>query len=132
MKDALKEPCVKVVKVAVVAHSGKMLGGLHELRCVLAEFGVRKPVWAEVDQSRKAPKRVRAALDAGVDLVIVWGGDGMVQQCVGVLAGTDVPMAILAAGTANLLATNLAIPSDIADAVKTALHGVRINSTWPR
>ena len=70
MKDnALKEP---VVKVAVVAHSGTMLGGgLPELRRVLAEFGVREPMWTEVDKSRKAPKRVRAALAAGAELVDV-------------------------------------------------------------
>lgn len=125
MKDsAPKEP---IVKVAVVAHSGKMLGGgLHELRQVLAEFGVREPMWAEVDKSRKAPKRVRAALEAGAELVLVWGGDGMLQQCVRVLAGTNVPLAILPAGTANLLASNLGIPSDIAEAVKIALHGVRL------
>ncbi len=125
MKDGTpKEP---IMKVAVVAHSGKVLGGgLHELRQVLAEFGVREPMWAEVDKSRKAPKRVRAALEAGAELVLVWGGDGMVQQCVRELAGTNVPLAILPAGTANLLASNLGIPSDIAEAVKIALHGVRL------
>ena len=54
------------MKVAVVAHTGKMLGGgLNELRSVLAEYGVREPMWAEVDKSRKAPRRVRAALEAG-------------------------------------------------------------------
>lgn len=115
------------MKVAVVAHSAKTLGGgLPELRRILAEFGVREPMWAEVDKSRNAPKRVRTALEDGAELVIVWGGDGMVQQCVRVLAGTNVPLAIVPAGTANLLATNLAIPSDIAEAVKIALHGVRM------
>ena len=113
------------MQVAVIAHSGKSMGGgLAELRTVLAEFGVHDPMWTEVDRSRKAPKRVRKALKAGVDLVIAWGGDGMVQRCVDVLAGTGVPLAILPAGTANLLATNLAIPNDIGEAVKVALHGV--------
>lgn len=122
--DTSKEPNVKV---AVVAHTGKMLGGgLPELRRVLAEFGVREPMWAEVAKSRKAPKRVRSALKDGAELVLVWGGDGMVQQCVSVLAGTNVPLGILPAGTANLLATNLGVPIDIAEAVKTALHGVRL------
>ena len=79
------------MKVAVVAHSGKVLGGgLSELRAVLGEYGVREPMWAEVDKSRKAPKRVSAALKDGAGLVIVWGGDGMVQQCVSELAGSGV------------------------------------------
>ena len=60
-----------------------------------------------------APKQVRKALDAGADLVFVWGGDGMVQRCVDALAGSDAALAILPAGTANLFASNLGIPKDI-------------------
>ena len=133
MKDAKEAKDAKAAqdspsdpRVAVIAHTGKVLGGgLNELRAVLGEFGVREPIWSEVDKSRKAPKRVRAAIEAGAELILVWGGDGMVQHCAGVVAGTGVPMAILPAGTANLLATNLAIPADIGEAVKIALHGVR-------
>ena len=72
--------------------------------------GVDDPLWFEVPKSRKAPKRVRAALDAGADLVIVWGGDGMVQRCIDALAGSDAAIAIIPAGTANLFASNLGIP----------------------
>ena len=61
----------------------------------------------------------------GADLVFVWGGDGMVQRCVDALAGTEATVAILPAGTANLLATNLGIPKDIAEAVRIGLHGAR-------
>ena len=49
--------------------------------------------------------------------MFVWGGDGMVQRSCDALAGTGVPMAILPAGTANLLAHNLGIPQDLAAAV---------------
>ncbi len=115
------------MKIAVVAHSEKILeGGLPELRRVLAESGVKEPQWFEVDKSRKAPKRVRKAIKAGAELIIVWGGDGMVQRCIDVVADTDVELAIIPAGTANLLATNLHIPTDIATAVRVALHGQRL------
>jgi diacylglycerol kinase family enzyme len=74
--------------VAVIAHSGKTLGGgLPELRRVLAAEGVASPFWCEVPKSRAAPEQVRRALDDGADLVFAWGGDGMVQRCVDVLAG---------------------------------------------
>mgnify|MGYP000034054683 CR=1 FL=1 len=74
--------------VAVVAHSGKTLGGgLDELRSVLAHAGVDTPLWYEVPKSKKAPARVRKAIDKGADLVFVWGGDGMVQRCIDTLAG---------------------------------------------
>lgn len=112
--------------VAVVAHSGKSIGGgLLELRRTLEAHGVGKPQWYEVTKSKKAPKRVRQALENGAELVIAWGGDGLVQRCVDVLAGTDTALAIVPAGTANLLATNLGLPQDIGDAVQICLHGDR-------
>lgn len=114
------------MKVAVVAHAGKTLGGgLPELRRVLDDEGVFDPLWYEVPKSRKAPRQVRRALADGAELLVAWGGDGMVQRCVDVLAGSDVPLAIIPAGTANLFARNLGIPIDIAGAVEIALHGAR-------
>ena len=112
--------------IAVVAHQKKTFGGgLDELRARLVGAGVGRLLWYEVPKSRKAPKRVRAALDEGAELVLVWGGDGMVQRCADTLAGTDVPMGILPAGTANLFAVNLGIPTDLPEAVRVALHGPR-------
>jgi diacylglycerol kinase (ATP) len=49
----------------------------------------------------------------------------MVQRCVDVLAGSQVNLAIIPAGTANLFATNLGIPKDIEQAVEVGLHGGR-------
>jgi len=110
--------------VAVVAHTRKQLGGgLTELREVLTAHGIDAPLWYEVAKSKQAPKQARAALEAGADLVFVWGGDGMVQRCADVLAGTGAAMAVVPAGTANLLATNLRIPKDIARAVHVGLSG---------
>lgn len=115
-----------MVNVAVVAHAGKTLGGgLPELRRVLEAQGVADPFWCEVPKSRKAPAQVRRALDDGAELIVAWGGDGMVQRCVDVLAGSEVALAIIPAGTANLFATNLGIPSDIEGAVAVGLHGAR-------
>ena len=76
-------------------------------------------------KSRQAPKQVRSALEQGADLIFVWGGDGMVQRCVDVVAGTDATMAILPAGTANLFASNLGMPKHIDAAVEVGLHGGR-------
>ena len=114
------------MKVAVVAHAGKTLGdGLVAFRRALEEAGVSEPLWYEVPKSRKAPKQVKRALDEGAELVIAWGGDGTVQRCIDVLAGSGVPLAIAPAGTANLLATHLEIPKDIDEVVAIALGDTR-------
>ena len=49
----------------------------------------------------------------------------MVQRCVDVIAGSETNLAIIPAGTANLLASNLGIPADIAEAVSVGLRGER-------
>jgi diacylglycerol kinase (ATP) len=115
-----------MTQVAVVAHRRKNLGGgLGELRAILAREGVTDPLWLEVDKSRKAPARARRALREGAELIFVWGGDGTVQRCVDALAGTGAALAVLPAGTANLLAANLGIPRDLEAAVHAGLHGER-------
>ena len=114
------------MKVAVVAHSGKTLGGgLLELRRILEAEQIVDPIWHEVPKSRKAPAAVRRALKDGAELIYAWGGDGMVQRCVDVLAGTEATLAVIPAGTANLFATNLGIPKDIRQAVELGLRGAR-------
>ena len=115
-----------MTSVAVVAHAGKSFGGgLAELRAVLERKGVSDPIWYEVPKSKYAPKCVRGALDAGADLLFVWGGDGMVQQCIDAVGEDAAAIAIVPAGTGNLLANNLDIAKDIETAVEIGLHGAR-------
>jgi YegS/Rv2252/BmrU family lipid kinase len=115
-----------MTSVAVIAHARKSFGGgLPELRSVLEKSGVADPIWYEVAKSRYSPKCVRRAVKKGAALIFVWGGDGMVQQCIDAVGEDHVPLAILPAGTGNLLARNLAIPQDIETAVDIGLHGAR-------
>ena len=115
-----------MTSIAVIAHARKRLGdGLPELRRALEQRGFDAPIWHEVQKSKHAPKRVEKALDAGADLVFAWGGDGTVQRCIDAMAGSDATLAILPAGTANLLATNLGVPADLEAALEIGLHGGR-------
>src|SRR5207248_4582734 len=89
VRARLAQGGVGVPKVAVVAHTGKSLGGgLGELREVLAREGVAEPLWYEMRKSRKAPKCARKALAHGAEMIFVWGGDGTVQRCIDAVAGT--------------------------------------------
>jgi len=65
------------------------------------------------DDARIAVER---ALADGVDLIGACGGDGTVMEVASALIGKDTPMAILPAGTANLLACELMIPQDLSQA----------------
>lgn len=63
------------------------------------------------------------ALDRGVDVVLVAGGDGTVRAVSEAIAHSGVPLAILPSGTGNLLARNLALPLGDADEMIRAALG---------
>jgi diacylglycerol kinase family enzyme len=77
---------------------------------------VDDPLWVEIAKSRFAAEQVKRVLNEGAELLFVWGGDGTAQRSIDALAGSETPLAIVPAGTANLLATNLGIPQDIEQA----------------
>jgi YegS/Rv2252/BmrU family lipid kinase len=115
-----------MTSVGVIAHTEKQLGGgLDELRASLAEHGFEDPLWREVRKSKLARAPVTELLEAGVDLLFVWGGDGMVQRCIDAVGKAPVTLAVLPAGTANLFATNLGIPKELEEAVQVGLYGPR-------
>ncbi|HKU11283.1 diacylglycerol/lipid kinase family protein [Sinomonas sp.] len=75
----------------------------------------------------------RRALQAGVDSVVVAGGDGTVRAVAGEFAGTGVPLGVVPLGTGNLLARNLGVPVDApakAFAVATSRGERRIDVAW--
>jgi diacylglycerol kinase family enzyme len=59
----------------------------------------------------------REAVRAGARVVFAVGGDGTVRACADALAGTDVALAIVPRGTANLAARALGVPSGLAAAL---------------
>jgi diacylglycerol kinase (ATP) len=52
-----------------------------------------------------------AAVEKGTDAVVVTGGDGVISNALQVLAGTDVPLGIIPAGTGNDHAREFGIPT---------------------
>jgi diacylglycerol kinase (ATP) len=64
------------------------------------------------------------AVGQRTNLVIACGGDGTVNEVVNGLAGSQTPVALLPAGTANILAKELSVPWDIPHAARLIPGGV--------
>jgi YegS/Rv2252/BmrU family lipid kinase len=71
-----------------------------------------------------AERFARDAVRLGYRAVVAVGGDGTVAEVITGLAGTQVPLAVVAQGTGNQVACNLGIPRDVEGAVEVAVHGV--------
>ncbi|MEZ5632957.1 diacylglycerol kinase family lipid kinase [Nitrosomonas sp.] len=65
---------------------------------------------------------VRQAVNNCCSRVVAAGGDGTVATVGSGLVGTEIPLAILPVGTANLLARELDIPFDLATACQLAVN----------
>lgn len=86
--------------------------------------GWGRPRWVETSEADPGREVARLAAEAGADLVVAAGGDGTVRSVSQGLAGTTATLAVLPTGTGNLLARNLGIPLDVADALEVAFDGV--------
>lgn len=112
--------------VAFVANPSKP--DVAELRAAVrkaaAEQYLPEPMWLETTVEDPGVGQARAAVEAGVDLVVAVGGDGTVRAVAEALAGTGVPMGLMPLGTGNLLARNLDIPlNDPLAALQLAIDG---------
>lgn len=74
------------------------------------DAGYGEPAWFETSVEDPGISQTRAALALEPSVVVAVGGDGTVRVVAGELAGTDVALGIIPAGTGNLLARNLNIP----------------------
>ncbi len=62
---------------------------------------------------RTAGAIARSCIDSGATLILAAGGDGTINEVVNGMAGSSVPLAILPAGTANVLAMETGIGGNL-------------------
>ncbi|HEX5333517.1 MAG TPA: diacylglycerol kinase family protein [Cellulomonas sp.] len=109
------------VRPAVVLNPSKFAAGAdprREIGRALEAAGIDDVLWFETTAEDPGRGQCADALAAGADLVLACGGDGTVRACAAALTGGDVPLGLLPAGTGNLLARNLGIPTDLESAAK--------------
>lgn len=100
--------------------------GLEKARERLETAGWRYTIY-ETTGKESLPDVVRQAVKDGYDLVAAGGGDGTVSMVAGGLVHTQVPLAILPMGSGNVIAQELEIPQNTADAVDLLIgeHAIR-------
>ncbi|WP_433832939.1 diacylglycerol/lipid kinase family protein [Actinoplanes sp. CA-015351] len=116
------------LRSAVVVNPVKV-PDLDELRRTITEAlaaaGWPEPMWLETTVEDPGSGQAAQAARDGAEVVFACGGDGTVMACVSALAGTDVALAVLPAGTGNLLAANLGLSGDLATGIEVVLQGGR-------
>ena len=114
-------------RVAVVLNPSKFKG-TESFRQSITEVVERmegaETVFYETTIDDPGKGQTERAVAEGADLVMAAGGDGTVRLVASVLAGTEVRMGIIPAGTGNLLARNVEVPlEDPSAAMIAALTG---------
>jgi diacylglycerol kinase family enzyme len=90
----------------------------------MSRNGWEPPMWLETTEDDPGVGMCRRAVEDGAGVVFVCGGDGTVMAAATAMAGGDVPLAILPAGTGNLLARNLDLPiNDEAACLRIGISG---------
>jgi len=83
-------------------------------------FGVVELRFHELMEQDDLKAVVDGAVSSGFDQVVAGGGDGTVSAVASLLVGSHVQLALLPLGTANVLARELNIPTDLAGACRLA------------
>lgn len=119
----VKKSCIMVGNV----RSRKTNALFARARMMLTERGVRVDESCTIRDGKALYKYVRDAVNAGIELILVGGGDGSLTSVVGALAHTNSILGVLPFGTGNSFARSLGIRPDLEHAVDTIVNGKRIS-----
>ena len=115
----------KKIHVVINPASGQDQYILNTINRVFREFDIDWKV-SVTQTSGDATRFAAKAAAEGVDVVAAYGGDGSVMEVAEGLMGTEVPLAILPGGTANLMSVELGIPRKLAEAAWVASSGTSV------
>jgi diacylglycerol kinase family enzyme len=78
----------------------------------------------ETNRRNHATRLAQGAARDGVDVVVVLGGDGTLNEATNGLAGTDTALAALPGGSTNVFARTIGLPNDPIEATAALLDGL--------
>ncbi len=102
---------------------GKQIGKLRQAVFGLTSEGLKVDVFATAGPS-DASRLARQAVDSGAELVIACGGDGTINEVVGGMAPSRVPLLVWPGGTANVLAHEIGLPRGLSACAGLLKKGV--------
>ncbi|MBQ0754963.1 MAG: diacylglycerol kinase family lipid kinase [Gammaproteobacteria bacterium] len=122
---------MKKVRKVLVVYNPTAGGGREKVLQRLVDALVEKSASVEVYRTKAAgdaTQYLRARSDQG-DVVVAVGGDGTTNEVINGLVG-GVPLAIMATGTANVLARELSLPNKPEQVAELVMSG-QLLEIWP-
>jgi len=116
------EKKIKNIRFIINPAAGKVDAVLPIFNSSMKEAGIK---W-EGSITHKPGDAIQIAKDAikeGVDALVVYGGDGTLAEAINGLIGSELPLIILPGGSANILAAELGIPTDLKEACALMSRG---------
>ena len=118
----LKTKTIHVILNASSGLDGKKNEASETLQRILSEGGLECDI-RQIDKGTDLCEVAREMIRSGAETVVAAGGDGTINAVASVLAGTDVTLGVIPAGTLNHFARDLQIPIDIDAAAKIVVEG---------
>ncbi len=121
-KIIIVEKKIKNIHIIINPAAGKKGPALSVINASMKEAGIK---WEALitHQVNDGIQFAKAAVKEGVDALAVYGGDGTLMEAISGLIGSEIPLVILPGGSANVMANELGIPTDLKEACALLSHG---------
>ncbi len=108
-----REAAHKFSQVHIIVNPASGQEGLHlpALNKILNDLKIDWEMFV-IRSGEEAGERAKQAIEAKVDAIVVYGGDGTVLEVASSMSGSETPLIIIPGGTANVLSVELGIPAD--------------------
>jgi YegS/Rv2252/BmrU family lipid kinase len=106
------EKRIRNIRFIINPAAGKDESMLPTINASMKEAGVK---WhaSITHEAGDAIRFAKAAVKEGMDALAVYGGDGTLMEAASGLIGSEIPLIILPGGSANVMAMELGIPTDL-------------------
>jgi diacylglycerol kinase (ATP) len=107
---------MKQVAIIFNPRAGSIKGNISRIETLRVElkklgFECADEFWMPTSRAGEAAELVSKAVKMNANVIVICGGDGTINEAVQVIVGSDIPLAILPAGTANVLAKEMSLPT---------------------